>query len=100
MLHHETTSAGLLNDDIITGLAKRFVHDGWGVTSTASNWSTGLSPSSQLGLTISAPGTRVHSMQQTWGFKLELASLWGYHPLIAIPVPLRAIPHCDFNFGT
>lgn len=42
VLHHETTSAGLLNDDIITGLAKRFVHDGWGVTSTASNWSTGL----------------------------------------------------------
>lgn len=30
MLHHETTSAGLLNDDIITGLAKRFVHDGVG----------------------------------------------------------------------
>lgn len=65
MLHHETTSAGLLNDDIVTGLAKRFVHDGWGVTSTTSNWSTGLFGSAQLGLAISAPGTRVHNMLQT-----------------------------------
>lgn len=47
MLHHEPTSAGLLNDDIITGLAKRFVHDGWGVTSTTSNWSAGLIRSAQ-----------------------------------------------------